>query len=117
MPELPGIFNWMLDGLKKYQRIGLQPPSSVSAATEEYRKDMDLIGLWIEDCCDHDKTSDLVNATLYRSYSQWAELEVGFTMTAITFGRCLSDRGFQKVSIDHKRGYRGLRLRVPPPRF
>ena len=31
MPELPGILNWMLEGLKMYKEIGLKPPDGNSS--------------------------------------------------------------------------------------
>ena len=54
MPELPGILNWALEGLRDYLRRGLAPPKAVLAATDDYRQDMDVIGRWIDECCDVD---------------------------------------------------------------
>ena len=47
MSELPGILNWALAGLMSYHEQGLAPPPAVVEATEEYRKDMDVLGQWI----------------------------------------------------------------------
>jgi putative DNA primase/helicase len=47
MPELPGILNWALAGLMSYHKQGLAPPPAIIEATEEYRKDMDVLGQWI----------------------------------------------------------------------
>ena len=40
----------------------------------------------------------------------WADTEIGFSMSAIAFGRQLVERGFEKVHVDRARGIRGLRL-------
>src|SRR6516162_3709046 len=48
-PELSGILNWAIAGCASYLKDGLNPPKSVTDATEDYRHDMDLVGLWIEE--------------------------------------------------------------------
>jgi putative DNA primase/helicase len=51
MPELPGILNWMLEGLKMYKEIGLKPPIEIQAATKAYRAEMDIIEQWLGNNC------------------------------------------------------------------
>ncbi len=41
--ELPGIFNWALEGYKKVRNDGLHPPTSVRRATVEYRNEEDAL--------------------------------------------------------------------------
>jgi putative DNA primase/helicase len=122
-PELPGILNRMLEGLKDYQRVGLNPPKCVRDATNEYRKDMDLIGRWIDERCTRDFFSAVETLTLYDSYKRWAEDNVGFTISVIAFGRDLSDRGFERVLVNRNRGFKGLKVATisnnepSPPQF
>ena len=52
LPELAGILNWALAGLKEYRRVGLDPPTVVTDAINEYRSDMDIVGSWIEERCE-----------------------------------------------------------------
>ena len=49
--ELPGILNWVLEGVRAHQSGGLQPPPCVVEATRSYRSDMDVLGEWIEEEC------------------------------------------------------------------
>lgn len=50
--EGPGIFNWMLEGLKRYQKYGfLEMPEVVKKATEEYRKEQDTLGEFVSSLC------------------------------------------------------------------
>jgi putative DNA primase/helicase len=49
--EAPGILAWMVCGCLAYQAQGLNPPEVVRAATEAYRKDEDLMGHFLDDCC------------------------------------------------------------------
>ena len=51
-PEWPAILRWMIDGCLDWQAGGLTRPPSVTAATETYFDDQDLIGQWLEDECD-----------------------------------------------------------------
>src|SRR5262249_1677210 len=44
LTELPGILAWAVRGCLAWQRDGLRPPEMVQAATEEYRKEMDVVG-------------------------------------------------------------------------
>ena len=48
-PELPGILNWVLEGLARWRRDGLRLPRSVRAANKEYREEMDTVAEWIEE--------------------------------------------------------------------
>jgi putative DNA primase/helicase len=116
MPELSGILNRALEGLKEYHRIGLSPPNIVVEATKEYRDDMDLIGNWIEERCTLDPNSKIESKVLYSDYVNWARDEVGFTTSAISFGRNLVDRGFKRVKKGRNRAIRGLNLRPLPDR-
>ena len=98
LPELPGILNWALDGLRAYWKVGLSPPAAVSAATDEYRKDMDIVGRWIEERCLLDKNAEATSYVLYQDYKAWADAEIGFYKKKIGFGRLIGKpRGHTKT--------------------
>jgi putative DNA primase/helicase len=116
IPEKAGILNWALEGLREYQRLGLAPPSVVVDATKKYRKEMDLVGGWIEECCDQVHDAVVKTTVLYADYAEWANREVGWAMHPVRFGRALTARGYTPVDEvkgagPGRRGYRGLRLR------
>jgi P4 family phage/plasmid primase-like protien len=114
LPELPGILNWALTGLEAWQKGGLQPPKSVTDATLEYRTDMDLIGLWIEERCKENPASEMTTAELYQDYDNWAENEVGFKVSVIAFGRELASRpGLTAKKVGGHRGIAGLEVLSP----
>lgn len=50
--EKSGILNWMLEGHRRYKTSGLQPPACVQDANRRYRKDMDLISSFLDECCE-----------------------------------------------------------------
>jgi putative DNA primase/helicase len=50
--ELPGIFNWACEGLQRLQsQEQWHEPDAVIEATQEYKKEEDIIGEWIETEC------------------------------------------------------------------
>lgn len=91
--ELPGILNWALDGLADYLKVGLAPPPSVLASTNEYRSDMDVIGQWIEERCDVDPNACIPTGLAFHDYNAWAIEELGWTLNKLKFRRHLTDRG------------------------
>ena len=80
LPEMAGILNWALEGLKAYLKDGLKPPKEVKDATKEYREEMDVIGKWIDEICVKDATAEEKIFDLYHNYKRWAEQEIGFVM-------------------------------------
>jgi putative DNA primase/helicase len=112
MPELPGILNWALAGLAAYFKQGLNPPETVLASTENYRKDMDVVGQWIDERCERDPHASVPTSHAYNDYSQWAADEVGWELKKLTFRRNISDRGFPAEKGTHgQRMIQGLRLK------
>lgn len=49
--ELPGILNWVLEGVKKYNDCGLKQPPKVAAESAEYKSSQDIIGEWLSERC------------------------------------------------------------------
>lgn len=50
--ELPGILNWMVQGLVEYRKIGLAVPDEVRVATEEYHREEDYVSDFLAEVCD-----------------------------------------------------------------
>jgi len=104
--ELSGILNWALEGLKDWLANGLQPPPEVTEATEAYRAEMDIVGLFVQDACDLDPKAVTPSRELYEAFREWAH-ENGYEPLGQTaFGRRLAAKGFQ-----NGRAYVGGRLR------
>jgi phage/plasmid-associated DNA primase len=58
----------MIEGCLKWQRDGLKVPPAVEGASREYRKESDVLGQWIDDCCDIDPTERAEQSRVYNSY-------------------------------------------------
>ncbi len=104
--ELSGILNWALEGLRDWLANGLQPPPEVTEATEAYRAEMDIVGLFVQDACVTDPKAVTPSKTLYEAFREWCA-ENGYEPFGQTaFGRRLAAKGFS-----HGRAYIEGRLR------
>jgi len=107
--EADGILNWALLGLKAWRQEGLGMPAAIRDATEDYRREMDSLGGFLSERCEISPNHAVAASELYEAYLEWADLNGEEQMTQATFGRSLSERGFERV----KRGTihrTGLRL-------
>lgn len=69
-PEIiSGIFNWCVDGLKKYRIEGATPPEAITA-TAEYRRNSDKIGCFINDCLEYTGRNSKAG-NIYKIYKDW----------------------------------------------
>jgi putative DNA primase/helicase len=86
--ELPGIFNWSLDGLQKLRERGRFDQPVVSADAIREMEDLaSPIGAFIRDRCvlGHDKSIEV--DALYRLYRVWCDENGLRAGSATTFGR------------------------------
>lgn len=77
--EAPGILNWLIEGLKEYLEIGLQIPSLVKSATDEYREESDPIGSFLLHCCDitGDEADQISASDLADAFQSWLRANGG----------------------------------------
>ena len=113
--ELSGILNWALEGLRDWLANGLQPPPEVVEATEAYRAEMDIVGLFIKDACVIDPKAMTPSKDLYDAFRNWCS-ENGYEPFGQTaFGRRLAAKGFASgrayVEGRLRRCWFGIRLR------
>ncbi len=113
--EWPGILAWMIEGCLQWQRVGLDPPEVVRAATENYFADQDLLAQWIEDECDADPGNEFkaeTVAALYASWSAYAQKHGGAPGGKNDFGDRLEGKGFVRHRTRQMgRHFRGIRLK------
>jgi len=119
--ELPGILNWCIEGLRKYQESGLPLPSAIKAATDEYREDQDILHEFVSLFCVTNQpgagglaSSDLSETAknLYQAYVGWCAQNNEKKMSKTRFGRELAERGFKKSHTMQGNIWRGLKLQT-----
>jgi putative DNA primase/helicase len=111
--EWPGILSWMTQGGLKWQAVGLQPPKVVTDATAAYLEAEDAIATWIDECCERDPQAWETRATLFQSWSVWAQKASEPVGSQKRFVQALEDRHFEQRRKHAGRGFAGLRV-VPP---
>ena len=74
---MPGILNWALVGLKEWHEIGSNPPSIVLEATEEYRRESDSIGAFIDARCQITPAGGCYNKVIRPEYKRFCD-DTGF---------------------------------------
>lgn len=125
--ELPGVFNWALEGLKDLKSNGLyQAPVSKKAVKEHLAEGKPWEG-WIEEFLEYDSThsSDLPCVEVYQCFElHFKALGYRRVMNEATFGRALKEV-YPRVVKTRPRAngkrewrYSGLKWRgnTPPPR-
>ena len=71
--ELSGILKWIVQGCLEWQNGGLQTPDEVKAATNDYRNEMDEIGIFLTECCILNPNVKTNPTNLYDAYKKWCE--------------------------------------------
>lgn len=91
--EAPGILAKAVRGCLEWQRTGLREPEAVTAATDAYRREMDVLGDWLEDRCILRPGAETAAKALYEDYVRWCQEQGSEPIKQKTFGRRLTDRG------------------------
>ncbi len=95
--ELPGILNWAIEGARLWYAHGLGACAAVDKATNDYRTESDLIGLWMDENCTLDANLKTEAKELYSNYRLWAEVNGMRPMTSTAWGRRMGERtGLEK---------------------
>jgi len=108
--EASGILNWLLEGCLLAQELGLQPPETVLAATEQYREQSDILGEFLAQCCETDRRFEVERKALNAAYAAWCEREGEKPVSSWTLATALRERGFGESPDHRRRLWLGIRL-------
>lgn len=111
--EGPGILRWAIDGCLDWQRNGLIRPASMLEETRRYFVEQDLVGQWLECCCDvtQDDSAKETFANLFSSWTGFCEQTGGDVGSKKEFSQKLRERGFEsKRATGGTVTYIGIRL-------
>ncbi len=112
--EWPGILRWMIEGCLEWQRDGLNPPKVVLDATSDYFAEQDIIGQWLDECCDRNGSVGDTNSNLFASWRGYATRRAEDVRTSTWFRAMLEMQGFRRdkdCELFRGRGFRGLRAK------
>lgn len=65
------ILNWLLEGYRKYKEEGLRDTAEMKALAEEYRKENDYVGMFLDDRFDRDAPRYTTVKALRADYATW----------------------------------------------
>ncbi|QWD88543.1 PriCT-2 domain-containing protein [Polynucleobacter sp. MWH-CaK5] len=114
LAEKEGILAWMVDGCHLWQQERLVAPKRIADASRIYQEESDMLGEFLEDCCEvgADKTES--QKAVYGSYKLWTLKNGTHAVTQKSFTRQLGSRGVDTKRVkeqgDTKRYYVGLTL-------
>lgn len=102
--EWPGILRWMIDGAVLWQRDGLNPPAVVVDATQEYFKQEDVFGQWLEEACEVGSECFVPVTDAFQSWKAYADQRDHDPGNERAFSPKMQQLGFKKKtrSIDGK---------------
>jgi putative DNA primase/helicase len=107
-----GILAWLVRGCLEWQKQGLKPAEVVKTATEEYRKDEDIISHFISDRCSLGGHTQAKAGELYSAYSEWCKDMGHRAMSGTRFGREMGKR-FDSHSDSRGKYYLGIEINNP----
>jgi putative DNA primase/helicase len=110
--EAPGVLSWLVRGCLLWQQQGLNPPVSVTEATEKYRQNQDLLADFIDERCDREPGLHERASVLYGDFVAWYHVNVGQKEpTGTWFGNQLSQK-FEKNKSSGYTTYHGIALKT-----
>ncbi len=120
--EAPGILNWAIQGALKWQAQGLGAPEVVIKASDQYRRDSDPVGDFLDERCTANQTAQATAASMWTEYERWAADNGERPLDRKSFSQKLQARGFSKARLGHDRTWtwlgislKGLEPKTPPP--
>jgi putative DNA primase/helicase len=97
--ELPGVLNWILEGLERLlKQNDFSPCAAADQALQLYRHESDNISLWLEDSsyqvskAGHEQPAK----TLFQEYRDYCKDEGFRAVSSKTFGQRMQAKGFEK---------------------
>ena len=110
LAEGPQILNWLLEGYKLYEAEGLEMPQAIKDATNEYKKEMDIVQQWLEEYCEQKPIFFEKANTLYENFRNFC-IKRDLKTNQTVFGRNLGKK-FKKYNSGKGIVYIGVRLKT-----
>jgi P4 family phage/plasmid primase-like protien len=109
--ELAGMFNWLLEGVRKYRESGLGEPASMTEAIQDYRDEQDPVTQFLVEGEAGGKIqiidgAECESSKIYNVYANYCIENNLKPITPTRFGRILSDKKFGT-----RRGTNGVKMR------
>jgi putative DNA primase/helicase len=113
LAERSGILNWLIDGALDYLANGLYIAPSVERDTLAYRKEMDIVLQFFEDCVEAAPGEKVQARTMFESFKHWCNANAKAEIHETRFGRDMK-KHCQRDDTARLRFYLDVRLHDVP---
>jgi putative DNA primase/helicase len=103
-----------LRGCLDWRREGLRPPERVAMATQEYHKEQDYLGQFLEEYTVEGAQFIERASNLHEGYSQYLEKVVGIRRVSMQMFGCQMKNRYPKAKDRDGNYYQGIKLTVLP---
>ncbi|MGE5618091.1 MAG: phage/plasmid primase, P4 family [Sphingomonadaceae bacterium] len=111
LADAPAILAWMVAGLRDWQADHRWVAGAVLAATDEYRRDQDVLSGFLAECCKMGPRYEVAKADVYDAYTKWCATNDEAPLSKRELTIRLRDRGIGEKKADKgERRYTGFRL-------
>lgn len=71
--ELPGIFNWALEGLQRIRSTGIiSIPKRAEEVKDKYQRESNIVQVFVEDMCKRGAEYSVARPEFYREFKKWS---------------------------------------------
>jgi putative DNA primase/helicase len=109
--EYAGILRWAIEGCLDWQKNGLVAPDVVKEATEDYFDTEDLLGRWVDECCERGPGLKTKATPLWDSFRTFAEANGEAAGSMKSFSNSLANAGIKKMKSGGSSVYLGIALK------
>ena len=71
--EISGILKWCVDGFQQWREIGLSEPDIIKQQRHDYRSEMDIVQLFVEERCDVNPLASEKANDLWQTFREWVK--------------------------------------------
>ncbi len=79
---MQGIFNWLVEGYRKFKAEGLQMPESVKQTVKKYEKENDLVAQFLDEHTVIKQNAFTRQKDLYDAYKNWCKQNGSYVCTS-----------------------------------
>lgn len=115
--ELPGVMNWIIEGLRAYREVGLVEPGVVTEAVRAQRTDSDQVAQFLTEgeqdgYITVDESAEISQTQLYDLFQTWCRNNGLTPLGSRRFGMSLTSKRFDTVRTAKTRSRKGIGVGV-----
>lgn len=115
LTESSGILNWLCQGALDFLKNGLYIAPSVASDVKAYRKEMDVVMQFVEDCVEKSEGDSVQARVMYDAFKEWCTANSKSIIFETRFGRDMK-RYCVRDDSSRVRRYVDVKLRDDRPR-